>query len=1764
MPGRWVVDNLGLQGIQIGFTEAITAPIPAGAITIWTVGAGPITNFTTSYEGLTNILTVNFASPIRDDRLTLVVDYSITDIAGNELDGEIVDPANALLPSGDGVRGGQAVFRINVLQGDANRDGIVDTADAMVIVASLGLCQNVAGFDPLADLNLDGCVNAQDVAMFRLGEGRSLPATDGAAPIVTIVNPNPNGGLLDELNTVRVTINETVAAERINEQTCYLVDGAGTIHVPAFASQSIFGDAADYFFVPPLPQCGTYTVNISNALADQSGELLLTPTSPPVLTGLIPPPAPVLGVPTTLTTATSVTITGNAPGATSVEVSAPTLPLTDPMRLFTVPVTNNAFTADVPLTPDSSNPIYFTALSTCNGVRSAPMMTAVTHDTFPPEIFIDFPADGAQITTATTDVAGRVGDMLSGFMGLTVTVNGNPAIVDVGVGNNGTFFLQGVTLGAVNQPTVITAVATDSLNNTVNKQITVTRVGISASTSQMTVFSGNSQSGQVLTPLPKPIVVQMFDTDGTTKFANKLVTFKVVRSDGRLGATASEITPITDPMDPNYNPDPGVMVYQVRTDANGEALAYWRMGHDAGCGNNRVEATSTSVEGTVAFCASAAAASPSQLNIGSGNNQPAEAGGPAPEPLRVWVSDGQNPIDMQSVLFTVMSGGGLVDGQPTATATTDLTGHAQVNFTLGPNAGNNVVDATLVSNPTLQRAQFVAFGVVRDEANPTSFASVILNNAMQPIGGATCTLTVGETVLPIEISGVDGRINFNNITVAGSAHLSVDGSTATTVSGQGILLGTYPSLAFEPVIIPNAINSLPTPIRLPPLNPTSGVVFDNTQDVTLMLPGIEGLSMVLRAGVSTTVTKPDGTVVNTSNPITLSLSEVHDDDIPMPIPDGASPPFAWTLQPGGTTFDPPLEITYPNMSGLPPGSVAYILSFNHATARFEIVATGHVTDDGSQIISDPGAGLPLAGWGSFCPPYSITGDIDYDDCGADASCCNDRCCQGSTCCGNPDPCCDSSAECCGNADRCCNDDNPCCGNPDPCCDSNDSCCGNPNRCCNPDNPCCGSDDPCCNPSDPCCGNPDPCCNPDNPCCGNSAAAFAGFAPAGVDESLAPALVAAEPCCDSTDPCCNDPDPCCPCTAGGLVCCGASCCTPSQACCDGECCAPGETCCNGTTCCTLEFCCPNGVCCSDVCEKCLDNGTLSGGTITVDRDPVCVGDTITFRISGVVDSDGLKQINCTGQMNIPAVTPTYKWTVTKPDGTTFRGSGAVATILATKRGTYEIIFTAKAERECAPPGITFPQKTAEAIEVDLDVDSDNNNGINPPNRSIAEDVVEVSAPGKILCLNDDDDDGNGVPDNMQEPPPAGDNDLVPMVVEIKPNAPIMSGWQMTYDTTVVQVYQNDRATIVPSGQVFNMALTPNPKTFWIEGIFPTFFGPMAITFAIDLDGDGIFDCSDSVFVTVIQVRIDPVTSGTNPIPFNPAIVAPMTPLLLDNGVLFWDANSFELTTLQPNIDLTTVPVTWMFNVTSGFLTPTAMIVVAPDRRSARLEIPFPSFGNLGAGRMEFRIGGEVCVDVDTLIKNVQTDLEPGDFRFQVKAHLCTDGVGASTTRTAAEVRTIMSDVTKVLSQCGIIVTLSEVAVTVAPTELVSNLLESKRTDLFGIDDHASAIDVYFVQSIEGGTVSGTTLTPLASTFWEAGIAIPDVSGLPGSPTQLAGQEAVRTVAHEISHYLLNNLNLFGSGDHRPDDENLMFDDTVNYKRDLDSTQCIEMRSGFGVD
>jgi len=576
----------------------------------------------------------------------------------------------------------------------------------------------------------------------------------------------------------------------------------------------------------------------------------------------------------------------------------------------------------------------------------------VVQDLVPPALFIDFPQDGQNFIVPAINVSGRVSDMLSGFMGLGVEINGIPAAVDIGIGTNGSFFLKDLPL-SMTDPTQITAIARDILGNESSRSITVQVV--QQSEAIMSIVSGNNQAGVVHSLLVDPIVVRVTRPTGEP-FPDKVVTFKVIRSDGRLSVDGSAA---------------GAIMLQRMTDANGFAQAFWTLGADAGCGNQQVSVTSRDISGSIPFFASSQPRPPTRILIGSGNNQVGEAGGPALRKLEVWVTDGCNGVPAIAVTFTVFQGAGHVtEGM----VMTGPTGHASTTFVFGSQPGNNVVSANFEGNPELP-ATFNIVGRVADQST-TRFSGQVLDNSLLGTGGATCRLELASGLVISASTNVEGAFVFPDLPEFGRALLHIDPTTATTIGGVPInpSVVILPGLAFEVALIKNAANSLPRPIYLPRLDPSQAVSYDGSQDAELTVEGIVGLRMIVQAG--TTVTLPDGSIAGPGNPVRLLLSQVHHDEVPMPMPDGVASPFAWTLQPAETTFDPPVQIIYPNMTGLPAGSVTYFLSFNHDTGEFEIVASGRITDDGLCSVTDPGAGISVSGWGCQCPPYPPIGDCN--------------------------------------------------------------------------------------------------------------------------------------------------------------------------------------------------------------------------------------------------------------------------------------------------------------------------------------------------------------------------------------------------------------------------------------------------------------------------------------------------------------------------------------------------------------------------------------------------------------------------------------------------------------------------------------------------------------------------------------------------------------------------------------------------------------------
>ena len=116
---------------------------------------------TVSYNASRFLATLKFLNPLGLEKLRIVILDTVTDAAGNRLDGEWVNGGTQSL-SGNGTAGGKFDYRINVLPGDVSGNGIVLGNDVTLDVLARGKSTlDGASFNPLADLDGSGnCVQA--------------------------------------------------------------------------------------------------------------------------------------------------------------------------------------------------------------------------------------------------------------------------------------------------------------------------------------------------------------------------------------------------------------------------------------------------------------------------------------------------------------------------------------------------------------------------------------------------------------------------------------------------------------------------------------------------------------------------------------------------------------------------------------------------------------------------------------------------------------------------------------------------------------------------------------------------------------------------------------------------------------------------------------------------------------------------------------------------------------------------------------------------------------------------------------------------------------------------------------------------------------------------------------------------------------------------------------------------------------------------------------------------------------------------------------------------------------------------------------------------------------------------------------------------------------------------------------------------------------------------------------------------------------------
>ena len=191
--------------------------------------------------------------------------------------------------------------------------------------------------------------------------------------------------------------------------------------------------------------------------------------------------------------------------------------------------------------------------------------------------------------------------------------------------------------------------------------------------------------------------------------------------------------------------------------------------------------------------------------------------------------------------------------------------------------------------------------------------------------------------------------------------------------------------------------------------------------------------------------------------------------------------------------------------------------------------------------------------------------------------------------------------------------------------------------------------------------------------------------------------------------------------------------------------------------------------------------------------------------------------------------------------------------------------------CPPGGQPVPEERTvidpppvgvEAI-VDLDVDSDNSGAITEADDAIEGNPFSATSPGKWLWINNDDDNGNGVPDSLGADAGTIDheddlNDVAEMVIRaIDPAAvPAGAALKLTLDQpSHLRVFEsrNLGAAQILGPEVGGECQVPiptnDPVTLGIEGVSA---GSVRLKLVLE-DSGGQVLCSDEVVVTVVQVE-----------------------------------------------------------------------------------------------------------------------------------------------------------------------------------------------------------------------------------------------------------------------------------------------------------------------
>ena len=369
-----------------------------------------------------------------------------------------------------------------------------------------------------------------------------------------------------------------------------------------------------------------------------------------------------------------------------------------------------------------------------------------------------------------------------------------------------------------------TATAIFTLTNSTPVQAQIMRV------------SGSGQAAEAAAELPQPLVARVSQLSGAPA-AQYRVVFKVMSGGGKVNAADSAI---------------------VTSDAAGLVQVTWRLGSQPGL-TQQVKAYLPGLPAQVIYFDATSYGLAAMLQWLSALSHSGIAGRPLSDSLAARVVDAtQQPVRNYPVDFTVMAGGGAVNGTAAVRVLTNSQGVARCQWRLGTQAGSanqtlRVAAGSLTNSPVIVTASAQAGAAWKLTALSGEGQSAMVNEAFaapliatvadtfgNPVAGQAVLFQVvsgsalvnsaaGTTVM----SGADGRVQV--ALKAGAA------AGAVAVRASASLNGI--ALANSPLLFPATVTALPFDPGRSFLVATSPVVADNRSQstITIQLRDTNGL-----------------------------------------------------------------------------------------------------------------------------------------------------------------------------------------------------------------------------------------------------------------------------------------------------------------------------------------------------------------------------------------------------------------------------------------------------------------------------------------------------------------------------------------------------------------------------------------------------------------------------------------------------------------------------------------------------------------------------------------------------------------------------------------------------------------------------------------------------------------------------------------------------------------------------------------------------------